>query len=230
MADSENPATVTPADDFSTEGPADGSYSQSDLERLSDAELVAQYGKTGDERAAAVLHDRYLLRLMNLVGQHLARKFNPRLGPEDVVQSVFRSMFRLTREGRFQFDGEDDFWKLLLTMALNKVRNKVRREGADKRSPAREAGSVDTPGIEGYAVTRPGTPLSPAEVVEFADTLEHVLQNMTPDEQQLIQHRMDGLTQQEIGEKMGIDPRTVRRRFAAIRDRAANLLGIELPD
>jgi RNA polymerase sigma factor (sigma-70 family) len=199
------------------------------LESLTDAELVELYRQDGDEQAAAVLHDRYLLRLMNLVGQHLSRKFNPRLGAEDVVQSVFRSMFRLTREGRFEFDGENDFWKLLLTMALNKVRNKVRHIEADKRSPAREAGPADAPGVEGFAVHRFGSPLSPAEVVEFADTLEYVLQNLTPEEQELIQFRMEGLTQKEIAEKLGIDARTVRRRFASIRDRGAQLLGVEPP-
>ena len=195
-----------------------------DLNQLSDAELVERYRETGDEAAATTLHDRYLLRLMNLVGQHLSRKFNPRLGPEDVVQSVFRSMFRLTRAGRFEFDGENDFWKLLLTMALNKVRNKVRREQADKRDPAKETGNTQSPAIQGFAVSRFGEPLSPAEVVEFADTLEFVLQNLTEEEQQLIQMRMEGLTQKEIAEKMGVDARTIRRRFANIRDRGASLL------
>ena len=201
-----------------------------DLNQLSDAELVERYRETGDEAAATTLHDRYLLRLMNLVGQHLSRKFNPRLGPEDVVQSVFRSMFRLTRAGRFEFDGENDFWKLLLTMALNKVRNKVRREQADKRDPAKETGNTHSPAIQGFAVSRFGEPLSPAEVVEFADTLEFVLQNLTEEEQQLIQMRMEGLTQKEIAEKMGVDARTIRRRFANIRDRGASLLGIEEPE
>lgn len=203
--------------------------SSQNLEQLADAELVELWRNNANEAAAAVLHDRYLLRLMNLVAQHLSRKFNPRLGPEDVVQSVFRSMFRLTREGRFQFDGENDFWKLLLTMALNKVRNKVRHIEADKRNPAREAGSTGNSGIEAFAVDRYGNTLTPAEVVEFADTLEFVLQNLSPDEQQLIQYRMEGLTQIEIAEKMSVDPRTIRRRFSAIRNRGAEILGFDPP-
>jgi RNA polymerase sigma-70 factor (ECF subfamily) len=196
---------------------------------LTDAELVERW-REGDEHAATVLHERYLMRLLNLVGRHLAGKFNSRLDPDDVVQSVFRSIFRLTREGRFEFEGDGDFWKLLLTMALNKVRNTVRHHQASKRDPAAESISTSSDGVDGYIVNRLSSQPTIQEIVSFTDMLEQVLKQLDPDQQLLIQYRIEGYTQKEIAEKLQVDDRTVRRMFASIRSRGEELLGDDLPE
>jgi RNA polymerase sigma-70 factor, ECF subfamily len=191
---------------------------------LTDAELVERW-RAGDEQAATILHERYLGKLLNLVGRHLAGKFNSRLDPDDVVQSVFRSIFRLTREGRFEFQGDSDFWKLLLTMALNKVRNTVRHHQASKRDPAMESISTSADGMDGYIVNRLSSQPTIQEIVSFADMLEQVLQRLDPEQQLLIQYRIEGYTQKEIAEKLSVDDRTVRRMFANIRTRGEEFLG-----
>ena len=196
---------------------------------LTDAQLVERW-REGDEDAATILHERYLARLLNLVGRHLANKFNSRLDPDDVVQSVFRSIFRLTREGRFEFEGDGDFWKLLLTMALNKVRNTVRHHQAGKRDPAAEAISTSADGVDGYIVNRLSSQPTVQEVVSFADMLEQILNQLDTDQQLLIQYRIEGYTQKEIAEKLDVDDRTVRRMFANIRSRGEQLLGDNLSE
>ncbi len=194
-----------------------------------DAELVERW-REGEEVAATLLHERYLNKLLNLVGRHLADRFNSRLDPDDVVQSVFRSIFRLTREGRFEFEGDSAFWKLLLTMALNKVRNTVRHHQAGKRDPKVESVSISSDGVDGYIVNRLGSQPSIQEIVSFADMLERVLERLDPDQQLLIQYRIEGYTQKEIAEKLSVDDRTVRRMFASIRNRGEELLGDGHPD
>ena len=196
---------------------------------LTDAELVDRW-RRGEEEAATLLHERYLVKLLNLVGRHLADRFNSRLDPDDVVQSVFRSIFRLTREGRFEFEDDSDFWKLLLTMALNKVRNTVRHHQAGKRDPALESVSTSADGVDGYLIGRLGSQPSIQEIVSFADMLEQILERLDTDEQLLIQYRIEGYTQKEIAEKLGVDDRTVRRMFAQIRTRGAQLLGERGPE
>ncbi len=191
---------------------------------LTDAELVDRW-RNGDEAAATILHERYLMRLLNLVGRHLADRFNSRLDPDDVVQSVFRSIFRLTREGRFEFESDGDFWKLLLTMALNKVRNTVRHHQAGKRDPALESISTSSDGTESYIVNRLSSQPTLQEIVSFTDLLERVLVRLEPDQQLLIQYRLEGYTQKEIADKLGVDDRTVRRMFANLRNRGQELLG-----
>lgn len=191
---------------------------------LTDAELVERW-REGDEDAATILHERHLTRLLNLVGRHLANKFNSRLDPDDVVQSVFRSIFRLTREGRFEFEGDGDFWKLLLTVALNKVRNTVRHHQAGKRDPAAESISTSADGVDGYIVNRLSSQPTVQEVVSFADMLEQILNQLDSDQQLLIQYRIEGYTQKEIAEKLNVDDRTVRRMLASIRSRGEQLMG-----
>ena len=193
-------------------------------EELTDAELVERW-RAGDEQAATILHERYLGKLLNLVGRHLAGKFNSRLDPDDVVQSVFRSIFRLTREGRFEFEGDGDFWKLLLTMALNKVRNTVRHHQAGKRDPAMESISTSGDGMDGYIVNRLSSQPTIQEIVSFTDMLEQVLKRLDPEQQLLIQYRIEGYTQKEIAEKLSVDDRTVRRMFANIRTRGEEIWG-----
>ncbi len=195
---------------------------------LTDAELVQRW-RAGDEESATILHERYLGKLLNLVGRHLAGKFNSRLDPDDVVQSVFRSIFRLTREGRFEFEGDGDFWKLLLTMALNKVRNTVRHHQAGKRDPALESLSTSADGMDSYIVDRLSGQPTIQEIVSFTDMLEQVLGRLDPQQQLLIQYRIEGYTQKEIAEKLSVDDRTVRRMFATIRTRGEELLGDDLP-
>ncbi len=180
--------------------------------------------RVGDEQAATILHERYLGRLLNLVGRNLADKFSSRLDADDVVQSVFRSIFRLTREGRFEFEGDGDFWKLLLTMALNKVRNTVRHHQAGKRDPGLEAVSTSADGMDGYIVNRLSSQPTIQEIVSFADMFEQLLRRLDSDQQLLIQYRIEGYTQKEIAEKLGVDERTVRRMFTSIRNRGAELL------
>jgi RNA polymerase sigma-70 factor (ECF subfamily) len=196
---------------------------------LTDAELVDRW-RAGDEDAATILHERYLGRLLNLVGRHLAGKFNSRLDPDDVVQSVFRSIFRLTREGRFEFEGDSDFWKLLLTMALNKVRNTVRHHQAGKRDPSQESISTSADGVDGYIVNRLSSQPTVQEIVSFTDMLEQILLRLDPDQAALIQYRIEGYTQKEIAEKLNVDDRTVRRMFASIRSRGEELLGDDLTE
>ena len=191
---------------------------------VTDSELIENW-QSGDEAAATVLYERYLQKLLNLVGQHLSRKFNPRFDPEDVVQSVFHSMFRRARAGNFTFQDDSDFWKLLLTIALNKVRNKVRHHQAEKRDPSRESRvqNVDRP--DEYIIDRLCHKPTALETVSFADLFTVVLDSLEPREQQLIHYRLEQYTQKEIAQQLNVDERTVRRMFVRIRQRVVDRFG-----
>lgn len=49
--------------------------------------------KSGDERAAEVLFDRYAIRLVALVASRLNRSYQGSIDPSDVVQSAMGSFF-----------------------------------------------------------------------------------------------------------------------------------------
>jgi len=178
----------------------------------SSTDLVDRW-RGGDEDAASELHQRYGERLVMLARRRMANKWQGRFDPEDVVQSVFRTMFRRTQAGSFEFQKDDDFWKLMVTITLNKVRNRVRGK---KRDPDREKNQFDD-GLAAVMSREPGT----ADVVAFTDLLDTIQKRLSPIEQQLLNLRLEGYTQEEIAEQNEVDVRTVRRRLNKIREKVA---------
>lgn len=180
--------------------------------------------RNGDEYAAEVLHNRYVAKLLNLVGRHLANRFNPRLAADDVVQSVFGSFFHGAKEGRYEFECENDFWKLLLTMALNKVRNTVRHHQTQKRDLSKESFSTNSAGAEGIVAHLRSPQRVAREYLEFLECLDELFEHLSPREQKLLRYQVEGYTQQETAEKLNVNERTIRRMILRIRNRAADLL------
>jgi RNA polymerase sigma-70 factor (ECF subfamily) len=191
-----------------------------------DAELVERW-RGGDETAATALYERYIDRLITLIGRHIARRFQGRFDADDVAQSVFGSFFRRTREGHFEFGDDEAFWKLLLTIGLNKVRKKVCFNEADKRDPAREQRPADSDEVQSFVAECLCREPSAVELVTLADLLEAVVQGLDPLERSVLALRIEGLSQSEIAAQLGLGERTVRRLFARIRDGAAEVLGEE---
>jgi RNA polymerase sigma-70 factor (ECF subfamily) len=188
-----------------------------------DAELVERW-RSGDETAATALYERYIERLITLIGRHIARRFQGRFDADDVAQSVFGSFFRRTREGHFEFEDDEAFWKLLLTIGLNKVRKKVCFNEADKRDPAREQRPADSDEVQSFVAECLCREPSAVELVTLADLLEAVVQGLDPLERSVLALRIEGLSQSEIAAQLGLGERTVRRLFARIRDGAAEVL------
>src|SRR6185437_8616333 len=46
-----------------------------------------------------------------------------RVDPEDIVQSVFRTFFRRAAQGQYDVPEGEEIWKLLLVIALHKIRD-----------------------------------------------------------------------------------------------------------
>jgi hypothetical protein len=62
--------------------------------------------RKGDEDAARELFDNYAERLLLLVRRRLSQRLASRFGPEDVLQSVFRTFFRRAQQGQFSLFAE----------------------------------------------------------------------------------------------------------------------------
>ena len=89
---------------------------------MTDSFLLRQFrGGTAD--AATQLYYRYAEQLYATVMPKLAAELSPRVGPDDIVQSVFRTFFRRAALGQYSVPAGGDLWKLLLVMALNKIRS-----------------------------------------------------------------------------------------------------------
>jgi RNA polymerase sigma-70 factor (ECF subfamily) len=186
--------------------------------RLSSTELVCLWRK-GDEKAATELYRRYIQRLFHTVDLNLPQKMKVRLDADDICQSVFRSMFRRMRHGEFTFQDDADFWKLLVTVALNKLRNQVRNASAGKRDVQRETPLDATSEPNPFLLNRLSRGPSVEEAAQFREIMERICEQLTSVERELLQLRAEGYLQQEIAERLNLSERTIRRMNERLRER-----------
>src|SRR5438270_13986879 len=90
-------------------------------ETPSDHSLLQQY-RRGQDDAPTLLYLRYAERLRALAAAQRSPGLASRVDPEDIVQSVFRSVFRRAAEGQYDVPEGEEIWKLLLVIGLNKIR------------------------------------------------------------------------------------------------------------
>ena len=76
----------------------------------------------GSEDAATQLYLKYAKRLRALARATTSAQLARRVDADDIVQSVFRTFFRAASQGLYDVPAGDDLWKLLLVIALNKIR------------------------------------------------------------------------------------------------------------
>src|SRR3954452_13006529 len=88
----------------------------------SDHSLLRRF-RRGQEDGPTLLYLRYAERLRALAATQMAQGLAARVDSEDIVQSVFRTFFRRAAEGQYDVPEGEEIWKLLLVIALNKVRS-----------------------------------------------------------------------------------------------------------
>ncbi|HEX3150553.1 MAG TPA: sigma-70 family RNA polymerase sigma factor [Gemmataceae bacterium] len=156
--------------------------------------------------------DRYTQGLLELARRRLPRQIKPRLDPEDVLQSVYRSFFRRLADGEFQFDGPDDLWRLLATITFRKVSNARKFHLRARRDARRE-----------HPWPEQATDVEPTELVvqeddvdvlwEALDELVHGLPDRCRD---ILVLRLEGHPIAAIADKVGRSQRTVLRVLAGV--------------
>ena len=142
-----------------------------------------------------------------------------RVDPEDIVQSVFRTFFLRLRDGRFVFEDQDDLCKLLVRITLHKTLRQVAFHKAAKRDPGLETEQGEHH-RERLLALLDGEP-SPEATVAFVDQLEHFLGQLRPQERQILEMRLQGYSNEEIGKQLGLYDRKIRRVIEHVRAIAA---------
>lgn len=135
-----------------------------------------------------------------------------RVGPESIAQSVCRTFLRRAKAGQFEIVDRDALWGLLLSIALTKVREKVRFHGREKRAAGREVP------VERSSAVTDGSP-GPDEQAVFADELEHIFATLSDEERAIVDLRLADMSQSAIAAEMGVSERTVRRLMGRLEDR-----------
>ena len=191
--------------------------------------LITQL-KGGEEAAAHDLWDRYFRKLTDLAKRRL--KAHPRRAAdeEDVVISVFDSLCDGAARGRFdQLTDRQDLWRLLLAITRQKAVDVIRRENRKKRGGGAVRGEsifdsdVDAPNsIEELISAAP----TPDLLVMIEEQHEQLLAKLRSDDLRLIANRkLEGYSNREIAEELGVVERTIRRKVNLIMDEWAAVDG-----
>lgn len=181
-------------------------------EPLRDEELLAAY-RAGDEDAASVLFERYYVRLIELIRRQMGWQLVDLDSSADVAQSALQSFFAQLQESQVQVNSGDDLWPLLVTITLNKVRNRVKFWGRQKRDPSRQLRLT-----EGLDPLEHGP--SPEDTAVIKELIERLLGRFSerPRRHRIVQLLLEGFSVSEIASEVGTTERTIyNTRVAAAK-------------
>jgi RNA polymerase sigma factor (sigma-70 family) len=184
----------------------------------SEDQALIDLWRKGDHDAARQIVDRYFDRLLKLAQRRISQRLASRVDAEDILQSVFRTFFVRLKAGQFAFQDQDDLCKLLMRITLHKTLRQVAFHKAAKRDPNLETnqGEHHAEQLLSLLDREPSAEAS----VTFLDQLEHFLEQLDPQTRQIIEMRLQGHTNEEICEKLGVYDRKIRRAIERVRDLA----------
>ena len=185
----------------------------------SDRRLLERFQK-GDREAAALLYARYAERLRALTRRKSSSALACRLDPDDIVQSVFRNFFHAAREGGYDIPPGEDLWKLLLVIALNKIRARGTFHRAAKRD-VRRTRRID--GLDPYTLAKEN-PYGQSALAFLRLVAEEALAQLPPLQRRIVELRIQGYQVHEIAEQTGRSLRTVERTLQHCRQQLASFL------
>lgn len=170
---------------------------------MSDAQLIAA-AREGDRRAMAALYTAHCGRVYSVVRRmvgddHLA---------EDVSQDAWVRAFQKLH----LFRGDASFGTWMHRLAVNAALNRLRRAG--KR-----------PNVESSAEWWTSAPVPADETVLNQKMLGQALDRLSPGYRQvLVLHDVEGLTHEEIAERLGVSVGTSKSQLHKARARMRDLM------
>lgn len=169
----------------------------------------------GDEEAATALYERYARRVFGLVEAKLGERLRASTDTEDVVQSVFKSMFRGVRSGLYDAPPGSTLWNLLAVIAVHKLRRRAKHQTAQRRDINRNVP------LESL-VDQISSDEASIEFLEIC--LRETLEILRPIDREILSLRIQSHTVDEISATTGRSRRTVERSLQKSRERLASLL------
>jgi RNA polymerase sigma-70 factor (ECF subfamily) len=189
----------------------------------SDASLMSEI-RQGDDDAAQALFDRYIGRLQALAERQIGKEVTSRVDRDDITQSIFRTLFRRLRGGQYTVPQGESIWRLLTTIALNKIRSVGGFHRAAKRD-IRKSAPLHEETAGGQAVASDEASLNILRM-----TIRELLNGMSTTQQRIIELRLEDYDVATIAAKVECSKRTVERVLQGFRDRLQQALNDEAPE
>jgi RNA polymerase sigma factor (sigma-70 family) len=180
--------------------------------------------KGGDAAAAQPLWERYHRRLVGLAREKLRADRRRAADEDDIVQSAFHSFFQGVSRGRFpRLDDRDNLWRLLVVITARKVCDQIAHDHAARRGAGTVQGESRMSGLgdngDLVAIEQVvGDEPTPEFAAQVAEEYERLLDRLGDDSlREVAVWKMEGLTADEIADRLDCSRRTVARKLETIR-------------
>jgi DNA-directed RNA polymerase specialized sigma24 family protein len=174
--------------------------------------------KKGDRAAAQRLWAEYSHRLVSLARSRLGSVHRGGGDEEDIALSAFNSLLIRVERGQFpRLEDRDDLWQLLYVLTVRKAVDLSKREHAKRRGGGAVCYLSDLEGADlERAVGSEPTPELAAQLAEECRRLLEALGDETL--RRVALWKMEGYTNKEVAEKIGVVEQTVERKIRRIRE------------
>jgi RNA polymerase sigma-70 factor (ECF subfamily) len=189
-----------------------------DCEAVSDHVLLDRF-RTGEQDAATEIHARYAERLEALVSSQTGADLRIRFDPEDVVQSVFRTLFRRVSRGLYDVPAGEELWQLLLVLALNKTRKLASFHRAQKRDVSKTHGSET---LEHSLQQADGRDDAAHRLLQLI--VDDLVGDLPEAHRQIVKFRIEGYRTDDISKATERSKRTVERVLQEFRQKLSALI------
>lgn len=182
--------------------------------------------RDGNREGTDELWRRFYCRLVRLAHNRMNAKFRRATGEEDVAAIAITECFRSLEEGRFpELRDRDDLWSRLAQITERRALNEIRRQTSQKagggevlgESVFLHADNKMVPGINGI----PGKEPTPEYADQLGITVTDLLSGLDEQLRDIAIQKMQGHTNREISERVGVSIATVERKLALLRKRLA---------
>jgi RNA polymerase sigma factor (sigma-70 family) len=178
---------------------------------------------TSEEASVAEreLFDRYFVKLVEVARQKLKAASRSVEDEEDLALSAIDSFFRRAGGGDFpQLSRRHELWSLLVTIVTRKAVNQLKKDQALKRGGAHHKRPLRHEG-DSSRCSLPELMANEPDAEPLAQLREELHRRLDLLEGEMLREvallRLQGFTNVEIGERLGIAERTVRRKINRIR-------------
>jgi RNA polymerase sigma-70 factor, ECF subfamily len=184
----------------------------------SDASLLRRF-RAGHQSAATDLYLRYAGRLGSFATAKTGTDLAARIDPESIVQSVFRSFFRRAQDGQYHVAQGEELWKLLLVIALNKIRSAASFHHAQRRDSRKTLSMSDL----GVAVSdEKWSDQNSFDILRL--TIDEILSTLTESQRAMVSLRIEGQEVDSIAQQTGRSKRSVERTLQNFREQLSRQL------
>jgi hypothetical protein len=171
--------------------------------------------RAGDSQAQTELVRRYEPIIQLVIRRRLTDSpLRRMLDSLDICQSVFLNFFPRLALGQYELDSEEQLLKLLVTMALNRLRYYYRMYPAP-----------DQPLAEGMEPADPHP--SPSEVVMLQELVQKVRSRLSVEERQIMDLRAAGLSWAESAAQIGGSADGLRMHYGRAMATVLSDLGLQ---